>query len=139
MSFSIRCWVVGFVKHGGSTSFSLFVPKDKPVPDGDLHPPRSNSFPFMVRPFSLALRLFVAMYERATCCLQGAGRVSVIAGSPAPGARGLWRDVGRRAEASCLMVAISAHRNSGRGGIQAYVFCVADLALHLTTTAKNLH
>jgi F-type H+-transporting ATPase subunit a len=51
--------VVGFWKHG-LRFFSLFVPKGTPIPVLILVAP-IEFVSFMVRPFSLALRLFVAM------------------------------------------------------------------------------
>lgn len=58
LSFSIVL-VVGFAKHG-LRFFSLFVPKGTPIPVLILVAP-IEFVSFMVRPFSLALRLFVAM------------------------------------------------------------------------------
>ena len=58
MSFSIVL-IVGFVKHGFHF-FSLFVPKDTPFLMAVFIAP-IELVSFMVRPFSLALRLFVAM------------------------------------------------------------------------------
>ncbi|MFL9840926.1 F0F1 ATP synthase subunit A [Sphingomonas sp. ST-64] len=58
LSFSIVL-VVGFAKHG-LRFFSLFVPKGTPIPVLLLVAP-IEFVSFMVRPFSLALRLFVAM------------------------------------------------------------------------------
>ena len=51
--------IVGFAKHGFHF-FSLFVPSGTPVPMIPILFP-IELFSFMIRPFSLALRLFVAM------------------------------------------------------------------------------
>src|SRR5207237_4318042 len=58
MSFSIVL-IVGFARHG-LKFFSLFVPHGTPLPMAFLIAP-IEFVSFMVRPFSLGLRLFVAM------------------------------------------------------------------------------
>ena len=58
MSFSIVL-IVGFARHG-LKFFSLFVPHGTPLPMAFLIAP-IEFISFMVRPFSLGLRLFVAM------------------------------------------------------------------------------
>ncbi len=127
LSFSIVV-VVGFWKHG-LHFFSLFVPHGTPlwliwlIPVIEL-------ISFLVRPFSLALRLFVAMMAGHVLLkvLASFGIDSVNAGAVFGGFIGVPSLV--------LMVAISALEILV-AGIQAYVFALLT-SLYIND-AENLH
>ncbi len=127
MSFSIVL-VVGFWKHG-LHFFSLFWPANTPI---FLALPISliELVSFMVRPFSLALRLFVAMM--AGHVLLKVLASFVIAG----GSGGIGTGVLVGVPSFVLMVAISALEILV-AGIQAYVFALLT-SLYIND-AENLH
>lgn len=127
LSFSIVL-IVGFWKHGFHF-FSLFWPANTPV---FLAAPISliELVSFMVRPFSLALRLFVAMM--AGHVLLKVLASFVIAG----GGAGLGLGVLVGVPSFVLMVAISALEILV-AGIQAYVFALLT-SLYIND-AENLH
>ena len=127
MSFSIVL-IVGFAKHGFHF-FSFFWPANTPV---FLAAPISliELVSFMVRPFSLALRLFVAMM--AGHVLLKVLASFVIAGGGA--GLGLGALVG--IPSFILMIAISALEILV-AGIQAYVFALLT-SLYIND-AENLH
>ncbi|QIG81794.1 F0F1 ATP synthase subunit A [Stakelama tenebrarum] len=127
MSFSIVL-IVGFAKHG-LRFFSLFAPKGTPVPVLLLVAP-IEFVSFMVRPFSLALRLFVAMTA-------GHILLKVLAGfiiNASAGGAGLGLAVGIPSFA--LMVGVSALELLV-AGVQAYVFALLT-ALYIND-AEHLH
>lgn len=127
LSFSIVL-IVGFAKHG-LHFFSLFVPHGTPwwllplIPFIEL-------ISFLVRPFSLALRLFVAMMaghvllEVLSSFVISSANAGPLYGIPIGGASFL------------LMIAISALEVLV-SGIQAYVFALLT-SLYLND-AENLH
>jgi F-type H+-transporting ATPase subunit a len=127
MSFSIVL-IVGFWKHG-LHFFSLFWPSNTPA---FLALPISliELVSFMVRPFSLALRLFVAMM--AGHVLLKVLASFVIAG----GSGGIGTGVLVGVPSFALMVAISALEILV-AGIQAYVFALLT-SLYIND-AENLH
>ena len=127
MSFSIVL-VVGFWKHG-LHFFSLFVPHGTPV---WLLPliPVIEFVSFMVRPFSLGLRLFVAMTAGHVLLKVLAG--FVINAGTAGAATGILVGV----PSFVLMVGISALELLV-AGIQAYVFALLT-SLYIND-AVNLH
>jgi F-type H+-transporting ATPase subunit a len=127
MSFSIVL-IVGFAKHGFHF-FSLFWPANTPA---FLALPISliELVSFMVRPFSLALRLFVAMM--AGHVLLKVLASFVIAG----GSGGIGTGVLVGVPSFVLMVAISALEILV-AGIQAYVFALLT-SLYIND-AENLH
>jgi F-type H+-transporting ATPase subunit a len=127
MSFSIVL-IVGFAKHGFHF-FSLFWPSNTPA---FLALPISliELVSFMVRPFSLALRLFVAMM--AGHVLLKVLASFVIAG----GSGGIGTGVLVGVPSFVLMVAISALEILV-AGIQAYVFALLT-SLYIND-AENLH
>jgi F-type H+-transporting ATPase subunit a len=127
MSFSIVL-IVGFAKHGFHF-FSLFWPSNTPA---FLALPISliEFVSFMVRPFSLALRLFVAMM--AGHVLLKVLASFVIAG----GSGGIGTGVLVGVPSFVLMVAISALEILV-AGIQAYVFALLT-SLYIND-AENLH
>lgn len=127
MSFSIVL-IVGFAKHGFHF-FSLFWPSNTPAL---LALPISliELVSFMVRPFSLALRLFVAMM--AGHVLLKVLASFVIAG----GSGGIGTGVLVGVPSFVLMVAISALEILV-AGIQAYVFALLT-SLYIND-AENLH
>lgn len=127
MSFGIVL-VVGFAKHG-LHFFSLFWPANTPW---FLAAPISliELVSFMVRPFSLALRLFVAMM--AGHVLLKVLASFVIAG----GSGGIGTGVLVGVPSFVLMVAISALEILV-AGIQAYVFALLT-SLYIND-AENLH
>ncbi|MEQ5786414.1 F0F1 ATP synthase subunit A [Erythrobacter sp. NFXS35] len=127
MSFAIVL-VVGFAKHG-LHFFSLFVPKDTPLVMAIFIAP-IEFVSFMVRPFSLALRLFVAMM--AGHVLLKVLASFVIAG----GGAGMGLGVAVGVPSFILMVAISALEILV-AGIQAYVFALLT-SLYIND-AENLH
>jgi F-type H+-transporting ATPase subunit a len=127
MSFSIVL-VVGFWKHG-LHFFSLFVPKDTPIVMAIFIAP-IEFVSFMVRPFSLALRLFVAMM--AGHVLLKVLASFVIAGGGAGPALGAAVGI----PSFVLMIAISALEILV-AGIQAYVFALLT-SLYIND-AENLH
>ena len=107
--------VVGFAKHG-LRFFSLFVPKGTPIPVLILVAP-IEFVSFMVRPFSLALRLFVAMTAGHILLKVLAGFI-INAGNTGVG---LGAFVGLPSFA--LMVGVSALELLV-AGVQAYVFAL---------------
>jgi F-type H+-transporting ATPase subunit a len=127
MSFSIVL-IVGFVRHGFHF-FSLFVPEGTPLPMVFFIAP-IEFISFMVRPFSLALRLFVAMMAgHVLLKVLASFVIAGGAGGPALGAA-----VG--VPSFILMVAISALEILV-AGIQAYVFALLT-SLYIND-AENLH
>lgn len=127
MSFSIVL-IVGFWKHG-LHFFSLFVPHGTPLPMIPILFP-IELVSFMVRPFSLGLRLFVAMTAGHVLLKVLAGFVinSVSAGA------GIGVLVG--VPTFLLMVGISALEMLV-AGIQAYVFALLT-SLYIND-AEHLH
>lgn len=127
LSFSIVL-VVGFGKHGFKF-FTLFVPHGTPLP---MIPAIAliEFFSFLIRPFSLALRLFVAMM--AGHVLLKVLSSFVIDGTNAGLGIGLLVGV----PSFALMVAISALEILV-AGIQAYVFALLT-ALYIND-AEHLH
>ena len=127
ISFSIVL-VVGFWKHG-LHFFSLFVPHGTPLP---MVPPIAliEFFSFMIRPFSLGLRLFVAM-------MAGHVLLKVLSSFVI---NGINAGAGIAALVSipsfALMIAISALEILV-AGIQAYVFALLT-SLYIND-AENLH
>lgn len=127
MSFSIVL-IVGFARHG-LHFFSLFVPHGTPwwllwlIPFIEL-------ISFLVRPFSLALRLFVAM-------MAGHVLLKVLSGFVITSATaGAGYGIAIGGPSFVLMVAISALEVLV-AGIQAYVFALLT-SLYLND-AENLH
>jgi F-type H+-transporting ATPase subunit a len=127
LSFSIVL-IVGFARHG-LRFFSLFAPKGTPLPVLVLVAP-IEFVSFMVRPFSLALRLFVAMtaghillkvlaYFIVNAANTGAG-TGLIVGIPS----------------FALMVGVSALEVLV-AGVQAYVFALLT-SLYIND-AEHLH
>ncbi|ABC63599.1 ATP synthase A chain [Erythrobacter litoralis HTCC2594] len=127
ISFSIVL-IVGFWKHGFHF-FSLFVPSGTPLPMIPIIFP-IELISFLVRPFSLALRLFVAMM--AGHVLLKVLSSFVIDGINAGAGFGLL--VG--APSFILMIGISALEILV-AGIQAYVFALLT-SLYIND-AENLH
>ncbi len=127
MSFSIVL-IVGFWKHG-LHFFSLFVPHGTPLP---MIPFifLVELMSFLVRPFSLALRLFVAMTAGHVLLKVLAG--FVINSTNAGAAYGVLVGV----PSFVLMVGISALEILV-AGIQAYVFALLT-SLYIND-AENLH
>lgn len=127
MSFSIVL-IVGFWKHGFKF-FSLFVPHGTPA---WLLPviPLIEFVSFMVRPFSLGLRLFVAM-------IAGHILLKVLAGFVInAGNAGLIPGLGVGIPSFALMVGVSALEILV-AGIQAYVFALLT-SLYIND-AEHLH
>ncbi len=127
MSFSIVL-IVGFWRHG-LHFFSLFVPHGTPI----LMAPFIfiiELFSFMIRPFSLALRLFVAMMAGHVLLKVLSG--FVIDGTNAGAGFGLLVGV----PSFALMIGISALEILV-AGIQAYVFALLT-SLYIND-AENLH
>jgi F-type H+-transporting ATPase subunit a len=127
MSFSIVL-IVGFWKHG-LKFFSLFVPHGTPV---WLLPviPLIEFVSFMVRPFSLGLRLFVAM-------IAGHILLKVLAGFVInSGNAGIIPGLGVGIPSFALMVGVSALEILV-AGIQAYVFALLT-SLYIND-AEHLH
>ena len=114
LSFSIVL-IVGFFKHG-LRFFSLFAPKGTPIPVLILVAP-IEFVSFMVRPFSLALRLFVAMTAGHILLKVLAG--FIISSTNAGAGWGLLVGVPSLA----LMVGVSALELLV-AGVQAYVFAL---------------
>ena len=127
ISFSIVL-LVGFWKHGFHF-FSLFVPSGTPLPMIPVIFP-IELVSFMVRPFSLALRLFVAMM--AGHVLLKVLSSFVIGGINAGAGFGLLVSV----PSFVLMIGISALEILV-AGIQAYVFALLT-SLYIND-AENLH
>ena len=127
ISFSIVL-IVGFWKHGFHF-FSLFVPSGTPLPMIPVIFP-IELVSFLVRPFSLALRLFVAMM--AGHVLLKVLSSFVIDGINAGPGFGLLVGV----PSFVLMIGISALEILV-AGIQAYVFALLT-ALYIND-AENLH
>ncbi|MDA9918569.1 F0F1 ATP synthase subunit A [Erythrobacter sp.] len=127
MSFSIVL-AVGFWKHG-IKFFSLFVPHGTPVP---MVPAifLIELFSFMIRPFSLALRLFVAMM--AGHVLLKVLSTFVIDGTNAGAGIGVLVGI----PSFALMIGISALEILV-AGIQAYVFALLT-SLYIND-AEHLH
>ena len=127
ISFSIVL-IVGFWKHG-LHFFSLFVPHGTPLP---MVPAIAliEFFSFLIRPFSLGLRLFVAMM--AGHVLLKVLSSFVINGINAGAGIGLLVSV----PSFALMVAISALEILV-AGIQAYVFALLT-SLYIND-AEHLH
>jgi len=127
LSFSIVL-VVGFARHGFHF-FSLFVPHGTPAWLLWLIPP-IELVSFMVRPFSLALRLFVAMTA-------GHVLLKVLAGFVInAGNAGALTGVVVGGSSFVLMIGISALELLV-AGIQAYVFALLT-SLYIND-AVNLH
>jgi F-type H+-transporting ATPase subunit a len=127
MSFSIVL-IVGFWKHGFHF-FSLFVPKGTPLPMVLIIFP-IELVSFLFRPFSLGLRLFVAM-------IAGHILLKVLAGFVinSANAGALWGGV-VGIPSFTLMVGVSALEVLV-AGIQAYVFALlTSLYIH---DAEHLH
>ena len=119
--------VVGFWKHG-LHFFSLFVPKDTPFVLKLLIAP-IEFISFMVRPFSLGLRPFVAMFA-GHILLEVFGNF-VVQGLNAGG-------MGYAISALCFVFVIFVNALELLvGGIQAYVFALLT-ALYIND-AVNLH
>ena len=112
LSFSIVL-IVGFAKHG-LRFFKLFVPHGTPIPVLLLVVP-IEMVSFMVRPFSLALRLFVAMTAGHILLKVLAGFIIMS------GPTGWAIPVG--AASFALMVGVSALELLV-AGVQAYVFAL---------------
>ncbi|MEW4447731.1 F0F1 ATP synthase subunit A [Qipengyuania sp. JC766] len=127
ISFSIVL-LVGFFKHGFKF-FGLFVPHGTPLPMIPIIFP-IELVSFMVRPFSLALRLFVAMM--AGHLLLKVLSSFVIDGTNAGAIFGLIAGL----PSFLLMIAISALEILV-AGVQAYVFALLT-ALYIND-AENLH
>ena len=127
ISFSIVL-IVGFWKHGFHF-FSLFVPSGTPLPMIPVIFP-IELVSFLVRPFSLALRLFVAMM--AGHVLLKVLSSFVIGGINAGAGFGLLVSV----PSFVLMIGISALEILV-AGIQAYVFALLT-SLYIND-AENLH
>ncbi len=127
LSFSIVL-IVGFAKHG-LHFFSLFVPHGTPLWLIWLIPV-IEFVSFMVRPFSLGLRLFVAMTA-------GHVLLKVLAGFVINSANaGVITGVGVGIPSFALMIAISALELLV-AGIQAYVFALLT-SLYIND-AEHLH
>ena len=127
LSFSIVL-VVGFWKHG-IKFFTLFVPHGTPavmvLPIALI-----EFFSFMIRPFSLALRLFVAM-------MAGHVLLKVLSSFVMDGINyGVGTSLYVAVPSFLLMIAISALEILV-AGIQAYVFAL--LASLYINDAENLH
>ncbi len=127
MSFSIVL-IVGFAKHG-LRFFSLFAPKGTPIPVLLLVAP-IEFVSFMVRPFSLALRLFVAM--TAGHILLKVLAYFVINSSAVSAGTGLLVGI----PSFALMVGVSALEILV-AGVQAYVFALLT-SLYIND-AEHLH
>ena len=127
ISFSIVL-LVGFWKHG-LHFFSLFVPEGTPLPMIPILAP-IEFISFMVRPFSLGLRLFVAMM--AGHVLLEVLSSFVIDGTNAGATFGLMVGL----PAFILMIGICALELLV-AGIQAYVFALLT-SLYIND-AENLH
>ena len=127
LSFSIVL-IVGFWKHGFHF-FSLFVPHGTPWPMVPIIAP-IELISFMVRPFSLALRLFVAMM--AGHVLLEVLSSFVISGGNAGAIYGVAIGI----PSLLLMIAICALELLV-AGIQAYVFALLT-SLYIND-AENLH
>lgn len=127
MSFSIVL-IVGFWRHG-LHFFSLFVPHGTPLWLMPVIPP-IELVSFMVRPFSLALRLFVAMTAGHVLLKVLAGFVINSANSGV-----LWGGV-VGIPSFALMIGISGLELLV-AGIQAYVFALLT-SLYIND-AVNLH
>ncbi len=127
ISFSIVL-IVGFFKHG-LKFFTLFVPHGTPLPMVPVIAP-IEFISFMVRPFSLALRLFVAMM--AGHVLLKVLSSFVIDGVSAGAGFGLLVGL----PSFVLMIGISALEILV-AGIQAYVFALLT-SLYIND-AEHLH
>ena len=127
ISFSIVL-LVGFYKHG-LHFFSLFVPEGTPLPMIPILAP-IEFVSFMVRPFSLGLRLFVAMM--AGHVLLEVLSTFVIDGTNAGAGFGLLVGL----PSFLLMIGICALELLV-AGIQAYVFALLT-SLYIND-AENLH
>lgn len=127
LSFAIVL-IVGFWRHGFHF-FSLFVPHGTPIWLMWLIP-FIELISFLVRPFSLALRLFVAM-------MAGHILLELLAGFVIDGsnAGGIWTGI-VSLPSFALMIGISALELLV-AGIQAYVFALLT-SLYLND-AENLH
>ncbi len=127
ISFSIVL-IVGFWKHG-LHFFSLFVPSGTPLPMIPIIFP-IELISFLVRPFSLALRLFVAM-------MAGHVLLKVLSSFVIDGTNaGLGFGVLVGLPSFALMIGISALEILV-AGIQAYVFALLT-SLYIND-AENLH
>ena len=127
ISFSIVL-IVGFWKHGFHF-FSLFVPHGTPAP---MVPAIAliEFFSFMIRPFSLALRLFVAM-------MAGHVLLKVLSSFVMDGLNaGIGTSLIVAIPSFALMIAISALEILV-AGIQAYVFALLT-SLYIND-AEHLH
>ena len=127
MSFAIVL-IVGFAKHGFHF-FSLFVPHGTPVPMIPIIFP-IELISFMVRPFSLGLRLFVAM-------MAGHVLLEVLSGFVISGTNaGVGIFFLAALPSFLLMIGICALEILV-AGIQAYVFAL--LTCVYLNDAENLH
>ncbi len=127
ISFSIVL-IVGFWKHG-IKFFTLFVPHGTPVPM-ILPIAAIEFFSFLIRPFSLALRLFVAM-------MAGHVLLKVLSSFVIDGINyGVGTSLMVAIPSFALMVAISALEILV-AGIQAYVFALLT-SLYIND-AEHLH
>ncbi|MBV7260153.1 F0F1 ATP synthase subunit A [Erythrobacter crassostreae] len=127
LSFSIVL-IVGFWKHGFKF-FTLFVPHGTPVPM-ILPIALIEFFSFLIRPFSLALRLFVAM-------MAGHVLLKVLSSFVIDGLNaGAMTSIIVAIPSFALMIAISALEILV-AGIQAYVFALLT-SLYIND-AEHLH
>lgn len=127
ISFSIVL-LVGFFKHGFHF-FSLFVPHGTPWPMVPIIAP-IELISFMVRPFSLALRLFVAMMA-GHVLLEVLSSFVISSGNAGP-----LYGIAIGIPSMVLMIAICALELLV-AGIQAYVFALLT-SLYIND-AENLH
>jgi F-type H+-transporting ATPase subunit a len=127
MSFAIVL-IVGFSKHG-LHFFSLFVPHGTPLPMIPIIFP-IELISFMVRPFSLGLRLFVAM-------MAGHVLLEVLSGFVISGTNAGALTFGIAALPSFLLMIGICALELLVAGIQAYVFAL--LTCVYLNDAENLH
>lgn len=127
LSFAIVL-VRGFTKHG-LHFFSLFVPHGTPLPMIPIIFP-IELISFLVRPFSLGLRLFVAM-------MAGHVLLEVLSGFVISGTNGGLLTFGLAALPSFLLMIGICALELLVAGIQAYVFAL--LTCVYLNDAENLH
>ncbi len=127
ISFSIVL-IVGFAKHGFHF-FSLFVPHGTPLPMVPIIFP-IELISFMVRPFSLGLRLFVAM-------MAGHVLLEVLSGFVISGTNAGAVTFAIAALPSFLLMVGICALELLVAGIQAYVFAL--LTCVYLNDAENLH